>query len=196
MVIFILFIVVGALVLTSTLVMCIWFKSNSILNFYLVFTSIVLCFYLISHGLINILNDFNFVDFRNVNYVHIILFLTPSSFLFVDKLTKEDKYPSFHDLKYFIIPIILFNFIKNVFLHENIYGKFILYLFLVFYTTYYLYRAYKILYRFSFFNFVSELFVFKSIIVHNWAKFIFSLMVAVIVHFFVINFFYRIIISI
>jgi hypothetical protein len=107
MYIFLFFIIVGFLVLTSTLVMTIWFKTNRILNFYIIFTSLVLCFYLIAHGF----NNYKLIGIDskiwNFNYYQIVIFLTPSVYLFFEKLIINSKYPEKKDLRYFIIPIFV-----------------------------------------------------------------------------------------
>lgn len=105
MYIFLSFIIVGFLVLTSTFVMAIWFKTNRVLNFYLILTSLVLCYYLIVHGFNNykliVLHD----EIWCFNYYQIVILLTPSVYLFFEKLITNSKYPEKKDILYFIIPL-------------------------------------------------------------------------------------------
>jgi AraC-like DNA-binding protein len=58
------------------------------------------------------------------------------------------------------------------------------------YTFYFLFSSFRILYGIKVFSFVSDPVVFTSSIVENWAKFIFKLMISVVLHFFISEFFY------
>ena len=74
------YIIIGFLVLTSTIVMTTWFKTNRILNFYLIFISIVLCPYLIVHGLNNCKLIKEYENLWNLNYYQVVLILRKSQF--------------------------------------------------------------------------------------------------------------------
>lgn len=123
------YIIIGFLVLTSTIVMTIWFKTNRILNFYLIFISIVLCAYLIVHGLNNCKLIKEYENLWNLNYYQVVLVLTPSTYLFFKNLIFNYKYPVKQDLFYFIIPVFFYNYLNSG-IFEHFFFKRIWFLFL------------------------------------------------------------------
>lgn len=180
MVVFLLYIIIGVLVFSSTLIMMLWFKTNRILNFYLIFVSIILCIYLIIYGLSNLkFNEFSIVFFE-LSYYQVILILIPAVYLFFQKLIFNTKHPIKKDLFNFIFPLILFKYfsIQNF---DILIQKSILVLlgFLV-YIIYYVYKSYLILNKYVWDNNYYDL---LSPIVKNWAVFIFNMQLVVLSHF-------------
>lgn len=182
MYIYLFFIIIGALVLSSTIIMTIWFKTNRILNFYLIFTSVTLCIYLIFHGLNNCELIKGWQDLWNFNYYQLVLILVPSVYLFFDKLIHNIKYPETNDLYYFIIPVLFFYSLSSFevlhFLPEQllVFGVFVAYVF------FYCWKSFHLLKR-SIWN-RDSYYVNLSPVVINWANFIFKMMLLVLAHFF------------
>lgn len=101
---YILYIIIGILVFISTIVMTLWFKTNRILNLYLILTSIVLCLYLILYGL----KQNGLCVSVMFNYNQVMLVLSPAVYLFFKKLINNRKYPEKQDVVFFIVPVILY----------------------------------------------------------------------------------------
>lgn len=179
---YLLFVIIGFLVLTSTIVMTIWFKTNRILNFYLIFTSIALCFYLILHGLNNCKLIKEYEISWNMNYYQIILILTPSVYLFFRNLIFNSKYPEKHDLLYFIIPALFSYYLSFVKFDHFFLEKVLVYIAFIIYTLFYCRKSYGILKRYVWQN---DYYDVLTPIVKNWADFIFKMMVIVLIHFYV-----------
>lgn len=172
------YLIIGVLVLVSTCVMTIWYKSNRILNFYLVITSVILCLYLIIVGL----KKMGVLNFSIINYYQVILVLTPCVYLYFKNLITNKKNFSKEDFVYFIIPLLLFSFFQDRDFGINLIKYSLLVLFLFFYSVFYSYKTYVLLINVSLLNNLSER------IVLIWGKFIFKLMIAVFIHFFVWSF--------
>lgn len=178
MILQIFYIVIGLLVCISTIVMTWWFKTNRILNSYLILTSIVLCIYLVLYGAKNLYSTS--YEIYNLNYYQVILILTPAVYLFFEKLLQNIKLPEKKDSYFFIIPLLLFNYVgvenKIGNLYNNFYhfGFFIIYL--VFYTLYIFRLLNSHIWDENLKNVYSD-------IVKNWASFIFRMMLAVFFHF-------------
>lgn len=183
MYIFLFYIIIGFLVLTSTLVMTLWFKTNRILNFYLIFTSIALCYYLIAHGLNNCKLIEDWTGIWSLNYYQIVLILTPSVYLFFEKLISNCKYPERNDILFFILPVFVSFLLKFDFFHYDLKVK-IGFLFLFgMYSLFYIWKSYCLLKPYLW-NVYYETDIFSPII-KNWANFIFKMMLLVKIHFFI-----------
>lgn len=190
MFIYLLFIIIGFLVLTSTIVMTIWFKSNRILNFYLIFTSIALCFYLILHGLNNCKLIKEYEISWNMNYYQIILILTPSVYLFFKNLIINYKYPKKQDLLYFIIPVFFSYYLSSGKFDHFLLEKGLVFIMLIIYSLFYFWKSFITLKPYVWQNDNNYM---LAPVVKNWADFIFKLMVLVLIHFYiflVVKFFY------
>lgn len=183
MYIYIFFILVGSIVCLSTIVMTIWFKTNRSLNVYIIFTSFLLCLYLILYGLNNIKSINEISDFWSINYRQIILVLTPSVYLFFDKIVLDIKYIEKKDIFYFVIPILFYNYLSTELYLENNRSKLILYVLLILYTFFYIYKSYWILKPHIWDNPSNDKGL--NLIVKNWISFIFKMMVVVMIHFYI-----------
>ncbi len=179
---YLLYIIIGFLVLTSTIVMTIWFKTNRILNFYLIFTSIVLCTYLIVHGLNNckLIKEYEFL--WNMNYYQVVLVLTPSTYLFFKNLIFNFKYPVKQDLVYFIIPVFFYYYLNSGIFEQFFFEKSLVFISFIIYTLFYCFKSYAILKRNVWQN---DYYDVLTPVVKNWADFIFKMMLLVFIHFYV-----------
>lgn len=188
MLIYIFFILVGTIVFLSTIVMTVWFKTNRVLNIYIIFTSILLCLYLILYGLNNLKPYIEISDFWNINYSQIILILTPSVYLFFEKIIFDVKYFEKKDILYFIIPSLFYHYLGTELYLKNSVIKIILYVFFIFYTLIYVFKSYNMLKK-HIWNFSSNQKKTNSI-VNNWSTFIFKMMLIVLFHFYISEAFY------
>ncbi|WP_310594083.1 hypothetical protein [Flavobacterium sp.] len=179
---------VGTIVFLSTIVMTVWFKTNRVLNIYIIFTSILLCLYLILYGLNNLKPYIEISDFWNINYSQIILILTPSVYLFFEKIIFDVKYFEKKDILYFIIPSLFYHYLGTELYLKNSVIKIILYVFFILYTLIYVFKSYNILKK-HIWNFSSNQKKTNSI-VNNWSTFIFKMMLIVLFHFYISEAFY------
>lgn len=175
MALYIFHIIIGSLVFLSTVVMTLWFKTNRILNTYLIAISLVLCLYLI---LLGVEKSFNIDLFINLNYYQVILTLTPATFLFFQKLIFNIKYPEKKDFWYFVLPLLLFFFVGNNFRFK--WYRISLFIFFVVYILFYLILIIRFLNKH-----IWDLNQTKSYapVVINWASFIFKMLLLVFLHF-------------
>jgi len=183
MYIFLFFIIIGFLVLTSTIVMTIWFKTNRILNFYLICTTIILCLYLIVHGLNNCKLIEEWKCIWNINYFQVVLLLTPSAYLFFEKLISNYKYPEIKDLCYFVIPVIFFYYLDSINFKHFLFEKGLVFILFLLYTLFFCLKSYYILKK-NVWN-VGHHYDTLNPIVKNWADFIFKMILLVLCHFFI-----------
>lgn len=190
MYIYLFFIIIGFLVLTSTIVMTMWFKTNRILNFYIIFTSLLLCSYLITHGL----NNFKYNQICNdilwFNYYQIVLILTPSVYLFFEKLIINSKYPQKKDFIYFFVPLLSCYYLGTEEFERIFIVKIIIFILFLFYTLFFCRKSYLLLKPYLW-NKYYEVDILLPV-VKNWANFIFKMMVIVKIHFivfFILSFF-------
>ncbi len=168
--------------------MTVWFKTNRVLNIYIIFTSILLCLYLILYGLNNLKPYIEISDFWNINYSQIILILTPSVYLFFEKIIFDVKYFEKKDILYFIIPSLFYHYLGTELYLKNSVIKIILYVFFILYTLIYVFKSYNILKK-HIWNFSSNQKKTNSI-VNNWSTFIFKMMLIVLFHFYISEAFY------
>jgi AraC-like DNA-binding protein len=167
--------------MTSTLVMTIWFKSNRIINFYIIFISLVLCFYLIAHGY----NNYKSIEIDckiwSFNYYQIVVFLTPSVYLFFKKLIINSKYPEINDLRYFIFPLCFSYYLRNENFQYFLIEEVVVTIVCTFYILFFVWKSYQFLKPYLW-NDYYEVDILNPI-VKNWANFVFRLMVLVKIHF-------------
>lgn len=175
MVLYLFHVIIGFLVFISTIVMTLWFKTNRILNTYLIVISTVLCAYLILFGFEKV---FNCIFFEYLNYYQVVLALTPATFLFFQKLIYNIKFPEKKDFWFFILPILLYFFVGKDF-NFGWYRE-IQFIFYVFYLAFYLKIVTRLLRKHIWID--KQIDTFPQIVV-NWASFIFRMMVALIFHF-------------
>ena len=178
MILYLFHVIIGFLVLISTIVMTLWFKTNRILNTYLIVISTVLCAHLI---LLGFEKSFNYVFFENLNYYQVVLTLTPVTFLFFQKLIFNIKFPERKDFWFFIIPILLYFFVGHNYNFK--WYRFIQFIFFVVYISFYLRIIIRLLRKYIWID--KEIDTYPQIVV-NWASFIFKMMLALIFHFLIV----------
>lgn len=180
MFIYILYIVIGVLVLISTIVMTWWFNTNRVLNSYLILISCVMCLFLILYGINH--TSISLPIYLNFNYHQVVLILTPAVLLFFQNLFSNYKYPRPFDILYFILPILLFRYVGNI-SSESVYLFRGQYLFFLIYLCIYILLICK-LFRVNISNRTDT--TKQSSLVNDWAVFIFKMMILVIIHFIII----------
>jgi AraC-like DNA-binding protein len=188
MYIYIFFILVGSIVFLSTIVMTVWFKTNRVLNVYIIFTSILLCLYLILYGLNNLKPFVEISTPWHISYSQIILILTPSVYLFFEKIIFDVKYFETKDILYFIIPSLRYYYLGTELNQKNATIKIIIFILFVLYTFFYVYKSYCILNK-HIWDVNSNQKKMNSI-VKNWASFIFKMKLIVLFHFYISESFY------
>ena len=162
--------------------MTVWFKTNRILNFYLILTSIMLCIYLILHGLYFL----RYISW-NINYVNVIILLTPAVYFFFKKIIYDIKYPEKKDIYSFMFPLLVSIGIKIDFFIQLIYGITFIIL-LLFYTFFYVYRSYIILKKYVWVDgYKNDI---LNPVVKNWIVFIFGMMLLTLIHFHISQIYY------
>lgn len=183
MYIYLFFIIIGFLVLISTLVMTFSFRANKILNFYLIFITLILCFYLIVHGLNKFVLIGLHLEIWNFNYFQIIIFLIPFVYLFFEKLILNLKYPDKKDTPYFIIPAPVGFYMGSVYFQHLFINKVVIFVLSSIFILFFYWKIHRLLKPFLW-NKYYEVDTLDPI-VKNWANFIFTMMVIVLVHFFI-----------
>lgn len=171
--------IISSTCLFTSLVMIIWFKTNRILNFYLIFTFCFASLYLLLYSL-NHLILFQKIDFPKLNYYQVILILMPTLYLYYTKLIKNIKFIEKEDLQHFIFPLIIILLIN--------YFSFLNYTFLplaVFlFSMFYLYKTFLIL-KFNYWSVkTNQPFTYDFSIIRSWTKFLFIIQV---LYLFIIN---------
>lgn len=183
MIINIYFILLSIIVLISTIVMTIWFKTNRALNLYIIFTIILICLYLILVGLNNLFQNTTDYFHSSFNYCQLIIVLTPTINLFFKKLIFDIKYPEKKDFTHFIIPILSFYFLGNNFDVENSITKIIIFVLLVIYTIYYSSKSYGFLNKYVWRLNSNQ----KNLnfLIKNWISFNYRMTLIVMLHFYI-----------
>jgi AraC-like DNA-binding protein len=166
-----------------------WFKTNRVLNVYIIFTSILLCIYLILYGLNNLKSYIEISDFWKINYSQIILILTPSVYLFFEKIIFDLKYFEKKDIFYFIIPTLFYRYLGTELYLKNSTVKIILYILLLLYTLIYVYKSYCFLKK-HIWNLNNNNKIKTNSIVKSWSTFIYKMMLIVLSHFYISEAFY------
>lgn len=164
--------IISTICLFTSLVMTIWFKSNRILNFYLIFTFCFASLYLLLHSL-NYLMLFPKIDFPKLNYYQVILILMPTLYLYYIKLLKNVKFIENEDFKHFIIPLSIilginyFSFFNYTFLFLVVFS----------FSVFYLYKTFSIL-KFNYWSVkTNQPFTYDFSMVRSWTKFLFIIQV-------------------
>lgn len=178
MVLFLFHTIIGFLIFISTIVMTLWFKSNRIINTYLIFISTVLCFYLIFLGFEKSINHF---FFEYLNFYQVALTLTPCTFLFFQKLIFNIKFPERKDFWFFILPILLY-----IFVGQDYSFKWYPFVQLIFFVTYISFYINKIIILLRKHVWNNKLIDMRPKIVLNWVSFFFKITIALLFHFLVV----------
>ena len=192
MFIYLLYIIIGFLVLTSTIVMTLWFKTNRILNSYLVFISSVLCFYLISHGLTKwYLAQGEELALGQVTFNQTVFLLAPAVYLFFKHLLIDSKFPIKQDLIYFISPIAFWEYLGSEPFLANTKEHIVFFMLFMAYMLFFVWKSYGYLKPRIWKVKANEMTI--DPIVKNLAEYIFILLLLFFVHLFIYNFasFYR-----
>jgi AraC-like DNA-binding protein len=107
MLLYFLLIIIGLLGFLTILLVLTQYKSNSMMNIYLIITFTLVSIRFILHG-INFLLDIKYLDDIITNYNRIFIILIPCLYLYFNNLILHRKYFSVQDFKHFIIPIVFF----------------------------------------------------------------------------------------
>ena len=180
MVLYLLHVIVGILVFISIIIMALRFKTNRILNSYLITISTVLSAYLILFGF---QKSFNCFFFNYLNYYQVVLTLTPATYLFFKKLIFNIKLPQINDLCYFILPLFLYFYVGQN--YNNKLYKYAQFIFFVIYIIFYLFLIKSLLNKHIWSNKKTQN---SPQIVVNWVSFIFKMSIAFLLNFFVVLF--------
>ena len=184
MFIYLLYIIIGFLVLTSTIVMTLWFKTNRILNSYLVFISSVLCFYLISHGLTKwYLAQGEELALGQVTFNQTVFLLAPAVYLFFKHLLIDSKFPIKQDFIYFISPIAFWEYLGSEPFLANTKEHIVFFMLFMAYMLFFVWKSYGYLKPRIWKVKANEITV--DPIVKNLAEYIFILLLLFFVHLFI-----------
>lgn len=170
------FVITGVMVSTSTFIMTIWFLKNRILNFYLLFTTFVLCNYLVFHGLFDgIKNQKNYI--WTLFDIYLLVLLCPAIHLHIKHLINDFKYAKKDDLIHFITPPLLLLLLINDSIYENKIIKTCFLIFLIIYSLFYLHISNKLIkkLRLKKIEFLHSKY---DEIVYSWGPFIFYMMIS------------------
>jgi AraC-like DNA-binding protein len=107
MFLYFLLITIGLLGLLTVLVVLTRYKSNRMMNIYLIITFILVSFRFILHGA-NYFLSFKNSDDLIINYNRFFIILIPCLYLYLDNLILDRKFFALQDFKHFIIPILFF----------------------------------------------------------------------------------------
>lgn len=162
--------------------MMLWFKTNRILNVYVIVISFVSCLYFIVHGLSNIKPSIGINSlFLYKNYSQFILILSPALFLFFQKSIANIKFFERKDIIYFLIPALFYWDLGSQFFLNNRAQNKIVFVLLLLHTLFYLIKSYSIIKKYSRNENVNK--KKEHVIVYDWLSFIFVISVLVFAHF-------------
>ena len=99
-----LLIIIGLLGLLTVLLVLTKYKSNRMMNIYLIIIFILVSIRYILHGL-NYLLHFKDLNYAVINYDRFFIILIPCFYLYFNNLILQKKKNSLQDFKHFIIPI-------------------------------------------------------------------------------------------
>lgn len=168
----IILLIVGATCLITSIVMSIWFKTNRILNIYLLFTFCFASLFLFFHSL-NHLWVFQKIEHFYLNYNLVILILMPTLYLYYIKLHKNIKFIETGDVFHYIVPLFFCistyytSFLNNLFF----------FLFIFCYSIFYLYKTFFVL-KINYWSVkTNQPFTYDFSLVRSWTKFLFTIQV-------------------
>ena len=133
----------GFLIIT---LIAIWYKSNRIINIYLLVVFLLLSIKFLIHGLID-LKIFTFINHDNISYFPFFSIGIPSLYLYFKNLVNDTKTFNKNELKHFIFPVLLgfCNLFLDQFYILSFYSSFILYSIFIIFHSFYIFLSFQFL---------------------------------------------------
>jgi AraC-like DNA-binding protein len=139
------------------------------------------------NGCKNIFIYDNSVNLYFIRYDQIILILSPCVYLYFEKIIHDIKFFEKQDLNYFIVPLF-YNYLGNEFSNDRQFDRWVKFIFILVYSLFFVYKSYKI--QKKHFWHPPQNSKDSNLIVHNWSRFIFFMMLITMFHFYVYEIFY------
>ena len=133
----------GFLIIT---LIAIWYKSNRIINIYLLVVFLLLSIKFLIHGLID-LKIFTFINHDNISYFPFFSIGIPSLYLYFKNLVNDTKTFNKKELKHFIFPVLLgfCTLFLDQFYILSFYSSFILYSIFIIFHSFYIFLSFQLL---------------------------------------------------
>lgn len=133
----------GFLIIT---LIAIWYKSNRIINIYLLVVFLLLSIKFLIHGLID-LKIFTFINHDNISYFPFFSIGIPSLYLYFKNLVNDTKTFNKNELKHFIFPVLLgfCTLFLDQFYILSFYSSFILYSIFIIFHSFYIFLSFQLL---------------------------------------------------
>ncbi len=133
----------GFLIIT---LIAIWYKSNRIINIYLLVVFLLLSIKFLIHGLID-LKIFTFINHDNISYFPFFSIGIPSLYLYFKNLVNDTKTFNKNELKHFIFPVLLgfCTLFLDQFYILSFYSSFILYSIFIIFHSFYIFLSFQFL---------------------------------------------------
>jgi AraC-like DNA-binding protein len=133
----------GFLIIT---LIAIWYKSNRIINIYLLVVFLLLSIKFLIHGLID-LKIFTFINHDNISYFPFFSIGIPSLYLYFKNLVNDTKTFNKNELKHFIFPVLLgfYTLLLDQFYILSFYSSFILYSIFIIFHSFYIFLSFQFL---------------------------------------------------
>lgn len=133
----------GFLIIT---LIAIWYKSNRMINIYLLVIFLLLSIKFLIHGLID-LKIFTFINHDNISYFPFFSISIPSLYLYFKNLVNDTKTFNKNELKHFIFPVLLgfYTLLLDQFYILSFYSSFILYSIFIIFHSFYIFLSFQFL---------------------------------------------------
>lgn len=133
----------GFLIIT---LIAIWYKSNKMINIYLLVIFLLLSIKFLIHGLID-LKIFTFINHDNISYFPFFSIGIPSLYLYFKNLVNDTKTFNKKELKHFIFPVLLgfCTLFLDQFYILSFYSSFILYSIFIIFHSFYIFLSFQLL---------------------------------------------------
>lgn len=133
----------GFLIIT---LIAIWYKSNRMINIYLLVIFLLLSIKFLIHGLID-LKIFTFINHDNISYFPFFSIGIPSLYLYFKNLVNDTKTFNKNELKHFIFPVLLgfYTLLLDQFYILSFYSSFILYSIFIIFHSFYIFLSFQFL---------------------------------------------------
>lgn len=133
----------GFLIIT---LIAIWYKSNRMINIYLLVIFLLLSIKFLIHGLID-LKIFTFINHDNISYFPFFSIGIPSLYLYFKNLVNDTKTFNKKELKHFIFPVLLgfCTLFLDQFYILSFYSSFILYSIFIIFHSFYIFLSFQLL---------------------------------------------------
>lgn len=133
----------GFLIIT---LIAIWYKSNRMINIYLLVIFLLLSIKFLIHGLID-LKIFTFINHDNISYFPFFSIGIPSLYLYFKNLVNDTKTFNKNELKHFIFPVLLgfCTLFLDQFYILSFYSSFILYSIFIIFHSFYIFLSFQFL---------------------------------------------------